>query len=319
MRAQDIRARGEITVSRIIIDAHVIDDRGFPLEDLRPSDFRVLIDGKRAEIETLEWIDATEAGLEPELAAEVDNAPRGRLLVFFFQTDFARAPSRVSGQMKMIHYAIKFLDTLLPNDRVAVVQFDSHLKVRLDFTDDREKLKEAITRSLRIEPKGPPEKVPLPSLMSRLDYEEAKRAATPERALLLLGNALNPIPGPKSMVMFSWGLGRFGSTGVTMIPDYGPARRALEQSRTAVFSLDISVADYHSLEVGQKKVSADTGGFYVKTHHFPQFAMDKLQRTLSGHYELVVKKNSERRGEHSIEVTLVRRRGDVLTRKSFQD
>lgn len=318
--AQEIpRAREEITVERIIIDAHVIDYNGTPIEDLRPSDFRVLIDGKPATIEAVEWIPAEEAGIRGQVAEEIGNAPSGRLMVFFFQTDFSRVTSRLSGQMRMTQYAIKFLDTLLPTDRVAVVQFDSHLKVRLDFTNDREKLREAITKSLLIQQLGPPDRVPLPSLMSRLSYEEARRAASPEQALLLLGNALNPIPGPKSMVMFSWGLGRYSGGRVVMTPDYSKARRALEQARTAVFSLDITDADYHSLEVGQKKVAEDTGGFYARTYHFPKFAMEKLQRTLSGHYELVVKKESRTRGLHSIEVKLARRRGTVLARTSYQD
>ena len=192
--------------------------------------------------------------------------------MFFFQTDFGRATARVKGQMRMIAHANDFLETLLPTDRVAVVQFDSHLKVRQDFTDDREKLRDAITNSLLVSRVGVPERVPLPSLMSGLRIEDARRAASPEKALFLLGNALLPIPGPKSMVMFGWGLGRFGSGGVTMTRDYSLARRALEQSRTAVFSMDICDCDYHSLEVGQQKVSADTGGFYAKTHLFPTLA-----------------------------------------------
>jgi VWFA-related protein len=315
---QEIRTRAEITVERIIIDAHVIDPKGNPIEDLRPSDFRVRIDGKPAEVEAVEWIPA-ERDVLPQIVDEepASTPPPGRLLIFFFQTDFQRA--RVRGQMRMISYAIQFLETLLPGDRVAVVQFDSHLKVRQDFTADREKLRQAITKSLLIHEVPPPEPVPLPSLQSRLNFEEARRAASPERALFLLGNALLPIPGPKSLIMFGWGLGRYTAVGVYMERDYTLARRALEQARTAVFSLDISDADYHSLEVGLKKASADTGGFYVKTHLFPKFAMDKLQRTLSGHYELVVKKQTARRGLHTIEVSLVRRRGEVLTRTTYQD
>jgi VWFA-related protein len=317
--AQEIRARGEVTVERIIIDAHVIDSRGYPIEDLRPSDFRVLIDGKPAEVEAVEWIPA-DRGVSPAEIEEQEpgSAPRaGRLLVFFFQTDFQRA--RVIGQIRMIAHAIEFLETLLPNDRVAVVQFDSHLKVRQDFTADREKLRKAITKSLLINEVPPPERVAVPSLQSRLNFQEAKRAATPEKALFLLGNALNPIPGPKSMIMFGWGFGTYTAFGVHMGRDYALARRALEQARTSVFSLDISNADYHSLEVGLKTVSEDTGGFYVKTHLFPKFAMDKLQRTLSGHYELVVKKQTATRGLHTIDVSLVRRRGEVLTRTTYQD
>ena len=107
---------------------------------------------------------------------------------------------------------------------------------------------------------------------------------------LLVGNALLPIPGPKTMVLFGWGLGVYTPVGVVMTRDYMPAKRALEASRTSVFSMDISDADYHSLEVGLGKVSADTGGFYAKTHIFPTIGMRKLERAISGHYVLVVKR-----------------------------
>lgn len=321
--AQDIRSRMEITVERILLDLYVTDSRGEPIDDLRPSNFRVEIDGVPAEVDAVEFLDMTAAidldQVHPD--SELASRPRGRLLVFFFQTDFAREKSRVPGQMAMIHHAIEFLSTLQPHDRVAVVQFDSHLKVREDFTDDRERLESSIRETLKIDRPPPPPKVPSPSLMTRLDLEDARRAASPEKALFLIGNALIPIPGPKSLVMFGWGLGRFGSSGVTMTPDYFPARRALEKSRTSVFSLDISRADYHSLEVGLKKASEDTGGFYAKTHLFPKLAMGRLERTLSARYELFVKRPPELpRGLHEVSVEVVGRPGAVvLVREMWED
>ncbi|HEY5609626.1 MAG TPA: hypothetical protein VIL97_00350, partial [Thermoanaerobaculia bacterium] len=157
--AQEIRARGEITVERVIIDAHVTDAAGNPILGLEPKDFRVRVDGKLAEVESVDWIGAgSELGaLGSELesnspeprAPSSEPAPRGRLLIFFFQNDFAR--ERVIGHMRMIAYATEMLDTLLPGDRVAVMQFDSHLKLRIDFTSDKEKLAEAIRESLLID------------------------------------------------------------------------------------------------------------------------------------------------------------------------
>ncbi|HVR44219.1 MAG TPA: VWA domain-containing protein [Thermoanaerobaculia bacterium] len=323
--AQQVRSRMEITVERILLDLYVTDGRGEPIDDLRPSNFRVKIDGIPAEVEAVEFIDMTRPRVEdPEMVdpeSDLAGLPPGRLLVFFFQTDFQRVSTRLGGHISMIQRAIEFLGTLQPRDRVAVVQFDSHLKIREDFTDDRERLERAIRESVRIDRPPPPRSVPSPSLMARLDLEQARRAASPEKALLLLGNALIPIPGPKSLVMFGWGLGRYGAGGVTMTPDYHPARRSLEKSRTAVFSLDVSQVDYHSLEVGLKKASEDTGGFYVKTHQFPSIAMSRLERTISARYELFVERPPELpRGLHRIEVELVGRRGaHVLVREMWED
>ncbi|HVT45752.1 MAG TPA: VWA domain-containing protein [Thermoanaerobaculia bacterium] len=321
--AQEIRAHEEITVERILIDVHVIDLKGNPIEELRPSDFRVRIDGLPAVVESIEWIDSTspdEGLLVMEEGEDVEPArpAGGRLIVIFFQTDFQR--DRVKGQMRMTTHAIEFLDSLTPRDRVAVVSFDSHLKLRQDFTSDRARLEKAIRDAILINHPPSSEIVPNPSLFRRLPRDDARRAATPEKALYLVGNALLPIEGPKTLVLFGWGLGRYGVGGVQMIRDYSIARSALEASRTSVFSLDISDADYHSLEVGLQKVSADTGGFYARTHIFPRFAIEKLQRAISGHYVLVIKRPDGPRGVHRIEIDLRRNiKATVLSRSTYRD
>ncbi len=323
--AQDIRSQMEITVERMLLDLYVTDGRGDPVLNLGKDDFRVRVDGVEAEVDGVEFVDMTalpdpDRPIDPETGEILYRNP-GRLLVFFFQTDPQRHRSRVEGQMKMLSQAKEFLATLGPQDRVAIVQFDSHLKVREDFTNDRDVLERAIDDSLKIDRPPRPRKVPSPSLMTRLSLDEAKRAASPEKALFLVGNALIPIPGPKSLVMFGWGLGRFGSSGVHMTPDYFPAKRALEKARTSVFALDVTVADYHSLEVGMKQAAADTGGFYVKTHLFPRYAIEKLERTISGRYELFVKRPPELpRGLHKVEVDVVGRRdAEVMAREMWED
>ena len=323
--AQEPRAQMEITVERMLLDLYVTDPKGDPIMNLAKGDFRVEVDGVEAEVDGVEWIDMTslpdlDRPIDPE-SGEILYSNPGRLLVFFFQTDKARVSSRVTGHIRMLSQAKEFLATLGPQDRVAVVQFDSHLKVREDFTNDHEVIERAIDETLKIDRPPRPKKVHSPSLMTRLDLDDAKKAASPEKALFLLGNALIPIPGPKSLVMFGWGLGRYGSGGVRMTPDYFPAKRALEKARTSVFALDVTVADYHSLEVGMKKAAEDTGGFYAKTHLFPRYAMEKLERTISGRYELFVKRPPELpRGLHRIEVDVAGHRdASVLVREMWED
>ena len=104
-----------------------------------------------------------------------------------------------------------------------------------------------------------------------------------------------------------------------MLPEYEPARRALRDARVVVFSLDITDADYHSLEVGLEQLAEDTGGFYAKTHDFPNLAMARLERALQGYYELAFVKPLLPPGRHTVDVKLVARKGTVLTTASYVD
>lgn len=319
----------KIVVERILVDARVTDSRGEAIVDLRPSDFRVRIDGKTATVESVEWVPETAAARElanlDRPPVEVNRttdvpAPRGRLLVFLFQTDFTRNALRVGGQMKILLLSDDYTAWLEPEDRVAVLSYDSHLKFRLDFSDDARKIRDAMEQALLVDEPPRPGPVPMPSLASRLDPKAMRDAKNFEEALVIIGNALRPIPGPKSLVLFGWGMGRFSREGVSMEWNYGIARHALESARVSVFSIDITQADFHSLEVGLGKVAGDTGGFYAKTNHFPKQAVERLQKTLVGHYELEVRKpDTKVRGAHTIEVETTRKRAIVLARSSYID
>ena len=330
LSAQEPRAEETITVERILLDARVTDAKGDPILNLTAADFHVRIDGKKAVVESAEWIGETEgARALAEAQAQItasdstkieEPAPQGRLLIFFFQTDFARNAVRTGGQMKILSYADELLDSLEPEDRVAVLSFDSHLKFRLDFSKDRNEARAAMRSALLIDDPPPPPIVPMPRLGGRLNQKEMKEAAKSEQAFILLANALRPIPGPKSMVLFGWGLGELSNGQIVMGRDYAIARQALEAARVTCFSLDITQADGHSLAAGLATAAADTGGFYASTYNFPQLAMDRLQRTLAGHYELEVRKPlSRKRGAHEIEVTVSQRDATVMARSSFVD
>lgn len=330
-RAQELRE--EITVERIIIDARVTDASGDPILNLGPGDFQVRVDGKAAEVAAVSWIPETVAARElasiddeapPASAAPAANfdepLPQGRLFIYFVQTDFARENPRIAGQMKFLPYARQMIEALEPGDRVAVFSFDSHLKFRLDFSDRKSDIERALEQAMLIDEPPPPRPVPSPSLARRLDAGEMKRATSSDIALILIANAVRNIPGPKSMLLFGWGLGhRVGKT-VVMDSKYPIARYALESSRVTVFALDTTIADYHDLEFGLKRAAADTGGFYAKTHVFPQIAVDRLQRTLAGHYELEVRKPAGLRpGTHMIDTRVKRRGAVVMARTSYQD
>jgi VWFA-related protein len=305
-----------VDVARIIVDARVVDDRGDPITGLTADDFKVTIDDTPARVETATWVggrDTAPDSAPAEPASPEDAgvpAVQGRLIVYLFQKDFEA--SRLRGLMKMLLKSRQVLDTLAPGDRVAILSFDTQLKIWTDFTNDRERLDRIFSHDLLLQ--RPPVVLAslAPSLVERLDPGTAQHAYGIEHALELIGEALEPLPGSKSLVLIGHGFGQLGFSGVTMENNYGSARQALVDARTSVFSLDVSDADYHSLEAGLQIVSEETGGFYAKTHLFPDIAMRRLSGALAGYYVLFVEKPDSQLGMHDIKTELTRRKGRVL-------
>jgi VWFA-related protein len=291
-RGQEETFADEITVSLRTVVVRVVDTWGRPVLGLGPEDFRAEVGGEEIPVVAAEWVTTGEslpAGTVteiPEEAPEVPVASPGRLFVFFVQADLN--PTRVSGHMRIRTPVAEMLETLGPEDRVAVVSFDSHLKLRQDFTRDPAEIQAALDRSLifgeelPIEPGGPV------SLARHLDASEAWLAASPERALEVTARALAAFPGEKMMIFQGWGLGSFGIMGTRMKPSYAPAVRALRKARVSVFVLDVTSADEHSLGIGLESVAADTGGLYLKTFRLPNLATEVLGKLVSGYYVLTL-------------------------------
>lgn len=312
-----------IAVERVLLDLRIVDSAGKPLLGLAPPDVAVTVDGRRAVVDSLRWVSSTTPyaeGLAPAeaAAAGVAPAPAGRLIVFFFQKDISES-TRVTGLMRMKTHAAKLLDTLEPEDRVAVASFDTHLRLWTDFTTDRRRLRRIVERSIVMEYPAQVEPERAPSLVAGFDDRAARRASSPEAGLLVLARALAPLPGTKSVAFFGWGLGQLSGGRVTMLPEYDAAREALKDARAIVFSLDITDADYHDLEFGLQQVAGDTGGFYVRTHLFPALAMDRLEGALAGYYSLSFEKPFLPPGTHDVQVRLVGRKGEVLSSGTYVD
>jgi VWFA-related protein len=321
--------REEARVERVVVDAYVINSAGNPIPDLSLENFQVRVDGKSVALESVEWIPADKPEAVPLEGVEGEEAPAessgseippGRLLVFFFQTDFT--PIRLIGLVRMGIQARHFLDTLLPTDRVAVLSFDSHLKLRQDFTSDRDKIRAAIDASLRTGSPPEPDPDSAPSLAREFDFRAARKAVTPEKALAIISHAARPIAGAKSLIFFGWGLqiigGAYGANPQD-IHDYQEAMPALAAARINIFTLDVTDADYHSLENTLHNVSDLTGGLYIKTNHFANLAMDRVRRAISGRYVLVFVKPDGPRGVHRIDVRLAGRKGEVNARQFYVD
>jgi len=313
--------KGEIDVSLLTMVVRVVDTWGRPILGLKPEDFRVRIGKKDIPVVALDWIAAgvpepaaaAPPAEENSLAATIEPMPApGRLVVIFVQADLN--PTRISGQLRLRPFTRELLATLQPQDRVAVVSFDSHLKLWQDFAQDLDATHAAIDRAMLYSEAPELAAGGDVSLARHFDFAAARKASSPERALELTAQALAPLTGEKTVIYLGWGLGRFDSNGVTMTPDYAPAVKALGAAHASVFVLDVTSADYHSLEVGLENVAEATGGLYLKTFRLPHLATKTLARTISGYYVLTLDRSVLAEKEGKVRIDLREKSGTVLAR-----
>jgi VWFA-related protein len=320
-----------VEVARLLIDARVFDDRGQPISDLGPADFAVKIGGRAVRVESAEWVGSPPADVAvaaegvplrtsspTPVDANVTHAgPPGRLIVFLVQKDLE--PFRIVGLMQISRLVDTLLQPLTRDDRVAVLSFDSRLRIWTDFTNKIERVRSLLAEDVLVRNPGPLAASGDVSLMSSLDQESAGRIDGIEHALQKIAEALEPLPGAKSLVVLGYGFGRFdGRTGTVMLMDgYDEASAALQRARVAVFTLNVTQANYNSLQAGLQTVAAQTGGAYASTYEFPTRAIRRVTHALAGHYVLFVEKPDLKGGVHRIDVRLTKRKGRVVARSDY--
>ncbi len=315
-----------IEVRRIVTEVRVVSHDGSPVLGLGPNDFSVRVGGRPVEVESVLWIPSgsgTGRRPAPDQPPEIRDGggpsilpPEGRLIVILFQYDFAQHQVRLRGLMRMAPRASEFVGGLGPHDKVAVLVFGSHLELRVDFTSDHQSIAEMITAPEVLGGSFDPSKQADPSLADHLDPEDARQAADMARALEIIGLALQEIPGTKSLVLFGYALGEMTARNrITHDDSYRKAMEALAAGRTSVFPLDITDADFHSLEKGLRTIARDTGGFYYKTNVFPDLAMSRLARVISSYYELSLIPPPGIGREYTIKVKVDRPKTEVSVRQ----
>ena len=323
--AQPPQRAERVDVTRVLIDARVVDEAGQPVLGLEPADFEVEIGGQRVRVESALWVGGEGPARGPvpstALAGVLVPEVRGRLIVLVVQKSLE--PVRAIGLLRLLQDGGRLLSRLTPDDRVAILSFDAHLKIWLDFTGDLDQARTVLAEDVMFHEPAPIEPASGVSLVSRLSQDRGRETHTIEAALRLLGNALEPLPGSKSVILIGHGFGRFttalGMLGATLDREYDAAREALQAARAAVFCLDVTDADYHTFEHGMQTVAGDTGGFFVRTHLFAQRAVDRVASALVGHYVLFTEKPDLDPGTHRIQLRLVRGKGTVLARGSYVD
>jgi len=286
MTAQHPQYDDTITVVRYMLNVRVVDSAGRPVQDLTADDFSVRLAGKPATIESATWVRGGETAFRPDELEQLPPelaAPQPRTFVVYVQTDFGRNNARIAGQMKGNYVVDQIVAGIEPEARVAVLSHDSQLKLRSDFTRDRELTRKAIAQSIRIERTPPP---PLHaagdegSLATQLDPDAMKRAATAEAGLLLIAKALRAIEGPKMILLAGWGLGEL------MPPGWTDAMQELVDQHVPVITLGTGLGG--QLTSGLVATAKTTGGFYVGTQDFARQAINRATGAIAGQYEIAL-------------------------------
>ena len=317
-----------VDVARVIIDVRVVDDDGRPIRGLEPGDFEVRIDDEPVRVESALWVAGDDVNADPpdvpiesmEVAGLLDPRDRGQLIVFVVQKSLVH--SRALGLLRLLMHSDRLLARVAAADRVAVLSFDSHLKIWLDFTDDLDRARTVLADEIMFGRPPVLEPEDEPSLLATLSQDEGRRTWEIQGALQRLGEALEPLPGAKSVVLIGYGFGDLrvvlGMVGSSLDDRYVEARQALEAARASVFTLDVAQADYHTFEHGLQMVAEDTGGFYVRTYQRPpRRAVDRVANAMAGRYVLFTERPEVEPGEYPIEVGVGDLDGTVLARSTY--
>jgi VWFA-related protein len=109
------------------------------VEGLKPEDFIILDEGKQQEISHFDYVIHDEANID---LISRDSAAYKRQFLLLFDLSFSSKKGLKNSQIA----GLEFVDMMLPTDWAAVITFSSFqgLKVLADFTNNKEKLKEAI-------------------------------------------------------------------------------------------------------------------------------------------------------------------------------
>ena len=138
-------------VDLIQVDVHVVDKQGNPVHDLDVGDFTVSVDGKPRRITSL---DLVVQDVSPEPAALQYDPP----ISGAYATNTGPQPGRLfvlvidqgnitkGGGKGAMEAASRFLDRLTPADKVGLITIPAG--PRVDFTDDRKPIRDALSRIL---------------------------------------------------------------------------------------------------------------------------------------------------------------------------
>jgi VWFA-related protein len=326
-----------IDVNEVLMDVLVTDGQGNVIVGLGPDDFVVKEDGKPVDLTGVTFYSNRRLVESSQAVAQkgirVDQVPEDRYFILFFEDQKAvaqEAPRLLSQQMEAAKRAKGWVDgELLPNDWVAVVSYDTKLKVQQDFTHDKRALVRGIDDAIKAkDPEGNyPSRISSegPSLLKGMPKGKELRKATGSiyDALQVISEATGTIRGRKNLMIFTYGLpGRTDNFG-QFVPDkvnFQPTVEALNANNVAAYMVDITPpGTEHTLSDALNNMASETGGRYFFNVTNFSTPLDQISQENSGYYLLSYQspRVAGAKGFQPVQVTTTNPEFRVKTRRGY--
>jgi len=330
---------GKVNVNEVLLDVLVTDARGNVIVGLDKNDFVVKENGKPVDLTGVTFY-SNRRLLEssPALAKQgvsTDQGTEDRYFILFFEDqkpEAQEAPRLLSQQLEAAKRARGWVDgEMLPNDWVAVVSYDTRLKVQQDFTHNRAALVQAIGDAVKAkDPEGNyPSRIDAskgPSLLAGLPTGRELMNKTPKiyDAFQVIARSAGNIRGRKNLLLFTYGLPANETTFGQFVPDkryFLPTIDALNANNVAVYSLDLTpAAVQHTLSDSLQMMSDETGGRYF--YNITNFStpLDQIARENNGYYLLSYQSEQPagKTGFQNVTVTTTNPELRVKARKGYE-
>src|SRR5687767_3611837 len=140
-------------IELVTVDVTALDSNGRQVTDLTPAEFQVEIDGDRRLVTSAEYVRSVDPlrviGTAPKVvvpdetfsSSNAKGAPSGRLIMILVD----QGNIRTGSARAVMNSAKRFVDTLTPEDRVAVVAIPGPGEL-VDFTNNHDRVREALLR-----------------------------------------------------------------------------------------------------------------------------------------------------------------------------
>lgn len=332
--------RERLEVTEVLLDVVVTDAAGNIILGLQPDDF-LITDGDR-EIEAnsatfysnRRFVESAFAA--QRLAVTAEEVPSDRYFLLFFHDQRFEDSNLTDEVLDALRWARKWVEfETLANDYVAVLSYDSKLKVHQDFTTDRALLLAGLKSVAKMRDPGSnwPSRVETlegPSLRQNLPQGKELRRSTKRiySALSVVAEASGFIVGRKNLMLFSMGFGRLNDVG-TYLPDeryYPSTVESLNDNNVAVYSISWlkNLADENPAQAVLNNVLSlladDTGGKYYFNFVTFREPLQKVAEDNNGYYLLSYEAEylSGERGYREVEVKTRNPDFRVRARKGYR-
>ncbi len=293
------RFEAELDVQEVLLDVLVTDADGNVIVGLGAEDFVVEEEGSPVAIKSVSFYSNRRflgAG-ETETAGEEPAEDRYFALFFYRPAVAAGRDNRLLLRLPQAgRDAFEWtVSDLLPNDHVAVLGFDTRLRLHQDFSRDRERLGRALAAATR----GGGEETRWPSRMETpvagislagislagISLAGQPALANPglevDEALAALAEALAEVKGRKNLVLFGVDLPASGATAGE--DPFAAVVAAMNQSNVAVYTVAVTRRGHQET---LDHLARETGGEYL--FRFQSFLepLRHVARVNSGYYLL---------------------------------